>query len=114
MDITISESGRIEGTRSSIYEVLHYLQNNWQVEEIAVSLGLSVDQVRAAIDHIAQNKERVMAVHREIEERIARGNPPDVLDKLADTRARMKEWLSERKRVAAQEANGVGNPGRRE
>jgi len=34
-----------------------------------------------------------MVVHRHIEDRKARGNPPDILAKAAKSRAKLQEWL---------------------
>jgi len=33
-----------------------------------------------------------MVVHRQIENRKARGNPPDILAKAAKSRAKLQEW----------------------
>jgi uncharacterized protein (DUF433 family) len=104
----ISPTGRILGTRSTVYEVVHYLENGRTAEEIAGFANLSLEQVEAAIKYIDANREAVMAVHRQIEERIARGNPPEVLAKLEETRERMRLWLEERAQAKRQEANGVG------
>jgi uncharacterized protein (DUF433 family) len=102
-------NNRIDGLRITIYDVLHYLENGRTPEEIVTYLPLTLEQVHAAQQYIEEHKEEVMAVHRQIEERIARGNPPEVEAKLRDTRARMAAWLEERRRAKGQEANGEGN-----
>jgi uncharacterized protein (DUF433 family) len=113
MSITILENGRIQGTRSSIYDIVHYLENGFPPDEIAAVLNLSLDEVRAAMEHIDKNREQVMAVHREIEDRIARGNPPEVEEKFTQSRMRLQSWRSQRMQAKTLEANGARNPRRR-
>jgi uncharacterized protein (DUF433 family) len=94
----------IAGTRITIYLVLHYLENGWQPAEIAKLYDLSLAEVQAAIQYIEVHKAQVMAVHKEIEEDIARGNPPAVEAKLAIARAnaqaKMKELLEGQRRLS--------------
>ena len=103
-------NNRIDGTRVTVWNVLHYLENGWSEEETANALGLSAEQVRAAVAYIDEHRLEVMAVHRQIEERNERGNPPDVEARLARTRARMNAWLKDRQPGSRQETNGAGNP----
>ena len=77
----------IAGTRITIYLVLHYLENGWEPAEIAKLHDLTVEQVQAAIQYIEEHKGQVMITHKEIEEEIARGNPPGVEAKLGIARA---------------------------
>ena len=93
MNATVNELGRISGTRITVYDLVPYLEANWVHQEIANLLSLSRDQFQAGLRYIEENREAVMAVHREIEERNARGNPPEVLAKLEGVRERMKAWL---------------------
>jgi uncharacterized protein (DUF433 family) len=98
---------RIAGTRITVYDIAHYLEaGDWNVTEIAEILQLTEEQVLAAIAYIEEHKAEVMAVHQEIEERIAQGNPPEVEAKLAATRAKMQagirspailQWCMERR-----------------
>ena len=108
MGVCIGPEGQIVGTRSTVYEVVHYLENGRTAEEIAGFANLSLEEVHAAIQYINANRDAVLAVHRRIEERIARGNPPEVLAKLEDTRQRLRRWLEERAEATRQEANGAG------
>ena len=87
---------RIAGTRITVWDVLHHLENDWPPEEIAEVLGLSDQQVQAAVDYIHVHRAEVMEVHQQIEERNARGNPPNVQTKLEAARARRLEWLEQR------------------
>ena len=84
---------RIAGTRITVWDVLHHLENNWSLEEIAEILGLSDEQVHAAVEYIRAHRDEVMKVHRRIEERNARGNAPDVRARLEAARARRLEWM---------------------
>jgi uncharacterized protein (DUF433 family) len=113
MNATVNELGRISGTRITVYDLVPYLEANWVHQEIANLLSLSRDHFQAGLRYIEENREAVMAVHREIEERNARGNPPEVLAKLEGVRERMKAWLEERKKLPNPEVNGAGNIGRR-
>jgi uncharacterized protein (DUF433 family) len=97
MEAEILKNGKIAGTRSSVYDVVMYLEGGWQsLNEIAEILRITPAQVRAAVDYIDGHRDEVMAVHKEIEERNARGNPPEVEAKLVITRAKMQAWLKER------------------
>jgi hypothetical protein len=49
---------------------------------IAVTLSLSSGQVEAAIRYIEEHRDEVMADYREMLERDARGNPPELQAKL--------------------------------
>jgi uncharacterized protein (DUF433 family) len=101
---------RIAGTRISVWLVLHYLEGGWSRRAIAEFFNLDEDQIQAAIDYIDANREYVMQVHHEIEERIARGNPPEIQAKLAESRARREAWLRERKASKLQEHDSAGHP----
>ena len=84
---------RIAGTRITIWDVLHYLEAGWSRLEIAATLHLAETQVAAAARYIEDHRDEVMVVHRQIEDRKARGNPPDILAKAAKSRAKVQEWL---------------------
>ena len=89
-------NNRIAGTRITIWDVLHHIENNWSHRDIADVLGLTEDQVRATVEYIEQNREEVMKVHRQIEERNARGNSPEVLEKIAAACANRLAWTKDR------------------
>jgi uncharacterized protein (DUF433 family) len=84
---------RIAGTRITIWDVLHYLAAGWSRPDIAATLHLTEAQVAAAARYIEEHGDEVMVVHRHIENRKARGNPPDILAKEAKSRAKLQEWL---------------------
>ena len=85
---------RIAGTRITIWDVLHYLETGWSRPEIAATLHLTEAQVAAAASYIEDHQDEVMVVHRHIEDRKARGNPPDILAKAAKSRAKLQAWLT--------------------
>ena len=87
---------RIAGTRITIWDVLHYLEAGWSRPEIAATLHLTEAQVAAAASYIEDHRDEVMVVHRQIEDRKARGNPPDIVAKAAKSRAKLQDWLKHR------------------
>ena len=86
---------RIAGTRITVWDILHYLEAAWSYHEIAETLRLSDAQVEAAAQYIEDHKEELLVVHRQIEARKARGNPPAIAAKLAKSRTRLQEWLQQ-------------------
>ncbi|REJ80307.1 MAG: DUF433 domain-containing protein [Planctomycetota bacterium] len=101
------ENDRIDGTRITVWDVFLYLEDGLSPEQIADVLPLSVSQVQAAIEFIDRNREYVLGGHRKIEERNARGNPPEIEEKLVKSRARMEAWRDEhRKEDAGARASG--------
>jgi uncharacterized protein (DUF433 family) len=85
---------RIEGTRITIWDILHYLAAGWSRPDIAATLHLTEAQVAAAARYIEDHRDEVMVVQRQIEDRKARGNPPEILAKAAKSRAKLQEWLT--------------------
>jgi uncharacterized protein (DUF433 family) len=106
-------NGRIAGSRITIYNVVHYLEGGWTPQEILEVLPLSPEELQAAIQYIEDHKAEVMEVHRQIEERNARGNPPEIRAKLEESHARLMAWLEERRRSKNKEVNGEGDSGGR-
>ena len=66
-------------------------------------IALRVAEVQALAGYIEEHKDEVMAVHRQIEERIAQGNPPEVVALLEQSRRHPA--LENARRLLAQEAN---------
>ena len=100
---------RIVGTRVSVWDVLHHLHNNWAVAEIADVFEISSEEVQAAVDYIAEHGDEVWEVHRQIEQRNAHGNSPEIEAKLAQARAKRLVWLAEKQNEHSLEACRVGN-----
>jgi uncharacterized protein (DUF433 family) len=112
--IEIDQSGRLVGTRFTVYHIVPLLLEGLQPPAMQeVYEQLSIDEIHAMLQHIEEHREEVMAGHRRIEERIARGNPPWVEEMLARSphHARIQGRLEEIRRKRAQEANGDGHPG---
>ena len=86
---------RIAGTRITVWDIWHYLEAGWSSREIAETLHLSDAQVEAAAQYIEAHKEELLVVHRQIEERKTRGNPPAITAKLVESRKRLQEWLQQ-------------------
>jgi uncharacterized protein (DUF433 family) len=99
----------INGTRFTVYEIVHYLESGWVPLEIAQVLRIPLEHVQAATHYIEEHREEVMAVHREIEERIARGNPPEIEAQLQESHARLMRRKKGLRRNGKQEVNGTGN-----
>lgn len=85
---------RIEGTRITIWDVLHYLAAGWSRPDIAATLHLTEAQVAAAASYIEDHRDEVMVVQRQIEDRKARGNPSEIRAKAAQSRAKLQDWLT--------------------
>ncbi len=111
MEVAINHRRCITGTRITVYDVYYYRVNGYKEEEIAEILRLSPEQVQVAVRYIEENKGEVIAVHQEIEERNARGNPPAILAKLEASRAKMQAWLKNRQPANDPGGNSAGNPG---
>ncbi|HJT30587.1 MAG TPA: DUF433 domain-containing protein [Pirellulales bacterium] len=90
----------IVGTRITVYNLLPYLLDGTVAEtDIANLYGLTVDQVAAARAYVLNHADEVLARHREIEARLARGNPPELVEQLKNTHERLlkfKEWRARR------------------
>ena len=97
---------RIDGTRITVWDVYYYLEANWSDEQIRGVLRLTQEQLQVAKQYIELNHDYVLEGHRRVEERNARGNSPEVEEKLKQTRAKMQAWLAQRKEQA-----GAGTAG---
>jgi uncharacterized protein (DUF433 family) len=105
MNTVIIDRGRgpeIAGTRITVYDIWDYARVGHHHTYIAVMLGLSSAQVLAALEYIEGHKDEVLADYQKILDRIAKGNPPEVLEKLKVSRAKL-EALRDRLR---RERNG--------
>ncbi len=95
--------------RITVFDIIPYQRAGHSANYIAAVLNLSTREVLALEQYIEDHKEEVMAINQKIEERIARGNPPEVEEKLKQSRAKLqalREQLSRQK-----EANDAGNHG---
>ena len=99
---------KIEGTRITVYTVFEYLDEGYSREWIALTLGLSSRQVQAAIDYIAHHRDEVQADFDKIMERIRKGNPPEVQQRLELAREKFRRMVANRKREAIEHAEDHG------
>jgi uncharacterized protein (DUF433 family) len=88
---------RIVGTRITVWDVYLYVEAGCPVDEIAQELRISTDQVRDAIEFISRNRDYVAAGHQKIEDRNARGNPPEVEAQREKSAEKMRAWLEQRR-----------------
>jgi len=101
----INEVGDIIGTRITVYNLLPQFLDPTVTEAYLCRLyQLTPEQVSAARAHILNNLDTVLAQHLKIEDRIADGNAPEVVQQAERTRAAMrsfKEWLAEQEKAEA-------------
>src|SRR4051812_46180200 len=100
----IHDRGRgpeIEGTRITVYNLLpHFLDADTTEASICQRYALTPEQVAAARAFVLSQPDIVLNNYMCIENGMASGNPPEVLEKAEKTRAsllRFKAWLAERK-----------------
>jgi uncharacterized protein (DUF433 family) len=102
---------RLANSRINVYDVVHYLEHGHSANYIALVLRITLAETQALIRYIEEHKEEVMAVHRKIEERIARGNPPEIEAKVRSSHAKLLALRAELERKRLQEeSNGEGHP----
>jgi uncharacterized protein (DUF433 family) len=109
--VKIRDRGRgpeLERIRITVFDIIPWQRAGHSANYIAASLGLSTREVLALQQYIEDHKEEVMAINQQIEERIARGNPPEVEAMRQESHAKLLA-LREELRRKQQEANGAGN-----
>src|SRR5947199_4387973 len=99
----VTPEGRLKDVRISCHDVYHYLKHGRPHTEIALALLISIEEVLALIHYIVEHEEEVEDNWQAFEAMAAKGNPPEVEAKLAETRVRMKAFLEERRRQRAEE-----------
>lgn len=115
LPIEIHDRGRgpeLKGTRLTVYDIIPYRLGGRSPVEIAGWLqagypALTAAHIEALFRYMDEHYEEVMAVHREIEERHARGNPPEIEEKLKQGEQRLRTRLLELKQQRAEAANGA-------
>lgn len=121
LPIEIHDRGRgpeLKGTRLTVYDIIPYRLAGRSPEEIAGWLqagypALTAAHIEALFRYMDEHHEEVMAVHRRIEERNARGNPPEIEEKLKRTRAKvdaLREEFRRRREEAAPATPGSTDP----
>lgn len=98
----------IAGSRITVYDVLYESQAGLSPEEIAELFLLTVEQVQAALEYIRANRAQVLAEYQRIQERHARGDPPELQARLEATHAKYAPLFAELRR-RAREGGHAGN-----
>ena len=91
-----SGAPRISGTRITVYDIFYEQRQGDDIPTIAEWFGLTREQVEAAVAYIQAHSAEVEEVYKKIEERNARGNSPEVLERIRGSEgaaARMREKL---------------------
>ena len=106
-DLVQNLSPEIIGPRLTVYNLLSdFLDPTATETYICQVYSLTPEQVAAARAYILNNPETVLARHLELEARIAKGNPPEVIErakKTQETFIKFKEWLVQRREADARE-----------
>ena len=106
----IHDGGRFVGTRTTVYHLMPYFLDPGMTEgAIARLKEVTPEQVAAARAYVLQHPDEVLAQHLKIEERIAKGNPPEVIAAMERSSALFAEfraWVSARR-----EAGDLPDPG---
>jgi uncharacterized protein (DUF433 family) len=87
----------LEGTRITVYCVMDYVRAGDPLARIAEELGLSEEQVRAALEYINAHRDEVEAEYDTILKRVSQANPDWVEAGSAKT------WDELRARIAARQ-----------
>ena len=111
MSSMIIDRGRgpeIAGTRITVFDILDYAIKDWHHTAIAAQLQLSTEQVETALGYIEAHKEDIMAEYREMLARDARGNGPELQERLD---ALHRRFLQHAREVQAKNGQGGGDGG---
>jgi uncharacterized protein (DUF433 family) len=112
--IEIIERGRgpeLAGTRITVYDVLHYADAGHDAASIASVLRLSTAEVEALLRYAEEHGEEVRAAQRRIEERIARGNAPEVRARAQVSHEKLLALKAELERSNGEGPDRDGPPG---
>ena len=115
LEAKIIDRGRgpeIAGSRITVFDILDYLQEGWDLVQIALFFRLSTRQVDAAVRYIDQHNDEVMEEYQRILERCARGNPPELQAKLDAGHEQFLAMVRQRHQPATEENPDEGNPRR--
>src|SRR5437764_3142295 len=96
----VTPDGRLKGDRINCHDVYNYLKHFRPHTEIAITLGISHEEVLALIHYIVEHEEDMEANWQAVEAEIAKGNPPEVQARLEESRKKleqMRETILQRK-----------------
>jgi uncharacterized protein (DUF433 family) len=101
---------RLAHIRITVYDIIPYMERGYDPNSIALALQLSTAEVLALQKYIEEHKEEVMAENQKINERHARGNPPEIEAMRQESHKKLLALREElRQKRLQQEANGAGN-----
>ncbi len=83
----------IAGTRITIYTIMDFLKYKYSTPDIASELGLTDEQVRAALEHIRAHQAESDREYELIMDRVNQPNPPEVDRGRAKTREELRERI---------------------
>jgi uncharacterized protein (DUF433 family) len=98
MSFAIIDRGRgpeIAGSRITVYDVLAATQAGMTPEQLARDWNLDIGQIELALQYIEQHHDEVMEDYRQIKERHARGNTPEIQAKVDATHAKYAPMWAE-------------------
>ncbi len=110
--IEVDRNPKIAGTRITVYTIWEHLQDGARPDEIAFWLGLTGEQVSAAIRYIEEHEDKVRSEYVTILDRIHRGNPPELSERIESARERLERMVRDRCRANGREGAHEGHPGR--
>src|SRR5438552_5579866 len=88
----VTPDGRLKGSRINCHDVYDFLKHDRPHTEIALAFQISSEEVLALIHYIVEHEEEVEDNWQAFEAAAAKGNPPEIEAKLAETRVRMQAW----------------------
>jgi uncharacterized protein (DUF433 family) len=103
--VEIIDRGRgpeIAGTRVTVYLIWEFYRGGASRDDIALAVGLSSQQVQAAIDYIEAHRDEVIREFEKIEARIRQGNPEWVEQRLKQNREKLRQWKADRQKLTEQ------------
>ena len=106
----IHDRGRgpeIKGTRITVYDIMDYYEKH-PPEWIAELLHLTVPHVELAIRYINEHKDELMPAYQEGLDAAARGNPPHIRARLAESHERLMAKKREFDRLREAEGRARG------
>lgn len=112
--ISIIDRGRgpeLAGTRITVFDVLHYHDAGWQPSSIALALGISTQQVDALLRHFSDHEVELRTEQKRIQSRLDEGNPPEIEQRLSESRAKLLKFRESLRKAPPEERNGAVNSG---
>jgi len=97
MNAQIIDRGRgpeIAGTRVTVCVVWEYARAGRDEQWIAQNLRLSPQQIRSAMEYIKENQPPIEDIHQAAQERINKGNPAWVEQRLAANRQKFDKFVA--------------------